>query len=712
MKGKIPMNVSQEETLFRNNSEPVNSKTFRLSKLSTACLLCILGSTCSFASEDEGIGDISLEDLLNIEVTVASNFKETELESGSTVEAILKSQWRDYGAESVSDAIGHLPSTMIYPVPWGGSAVAIRGYASNLSVRGIATVLDGIPMNNLRTGSALYDIRGFTVSSLDRIEMIRGPGSALYGSDAFHGVISMKTYQSKENNTDFWLQASSEGFVEGNANHTSILGDIAINASITTIDQSDQDIPYSYTVPGTTTVQTSSRANAYDAYMGVFKISVPISDTFKTNYGIYLKSHDSIESVSGGQSQSPFGSIFLNTDITDGKDRLVALKGDFEANFDNEITLEGKAYLWESRVEQFTDTSLLPGFGGAGSLSVGVEEVSGVSVLVKQPTNPLNTQWAVGIDYKKNEVSKSQTYLTASGTDRTIIFVAPDIIAGFDRDVKGLVVSAKTKLIDDRLQIVYGGRYDKYSDFGNQTSPRFGVIFLPTEKQALKLLYGEAFRAPIVTELLGAGGFKGNPDLEPEVIETTELVYMYQSDSWKLNVTYFESEWTNGIILTPTTDPDFTAEYNNVGENESDGLEITYRGSSGNWRWDLSASFVSSESISATGNVDYAAFPEKIFNLNFGYRFEEENLDLFVTNRIHQDAKEGPISNNVPAPNDLDDYFATDVTLDWSPSKKWTLQLGIRNIFDEENFVPAVWNNENGVQTLGTYVQAGFAFKL
>ncbi|WP_144392032.1 TonB-dependent receptor plug domain-containing protein [Pleionea sediminis] len=662
--------------------------------------------------EDEELFSLELHELLNIKVTVSSNFKESQLISGSTVDVILKSQWQDYGAENVSDALSHLPGTMIYPTTWGGSAVAIRGFASNLSVRGIATVLDGIPMNNLRTGSALYDIRGYSVSSLDRIEMIRGPGSALYGSDAFHGVISMKSYQSKEDNTDIWIHTSSEGFVESNVNHTSIVGDVAINASVTTIDQSAQDIPYSYTIPGTNTVETSARANAYDAYTGIFKISVPISNTFETNYGLYVKSHDSIESVSGGQSQSPFGSIFLDTDVTDGKDRLIALKGDFEVNFANEITFEGKAYLWKSSVKQYTDTSLLPGFDGRGSLGLGKEEVSGVSFLVKQPTNPLKTQWAIGIDYKKNKFDKSQNFLTESGEDRTIVFAVPPPQTGFDRDVTGLVVSAKTKLVDDRIQIVYGGRYDTYSNFGNQTSPRFGIIYLPTEKSALKLLYGEAFRAPISSELLGAGGFKGNPGLEPEVIETTELVYMFQSDSWKLNLTYFESEWTNGIILTPTTDPDFTAEYNNVGENESNGVEVTYRGSLENWRWDLSASMVNSKAITATGNIDYVAFPENIFNINFGYTFEKQNLDLYVTNRIHQDAKEGPISDNVPNPRPLKNFYNTDVTLEWKVSNQWSIQVGIRNIFDKENYLPAVWNNENGIRTLGTYFQAGLSIRL
>ncbi|MCO7225352.1 TonB-dependent siderophore receptor [Pleionea sp. CnH1-48] len=666
----------------------------------------------SFASEgeEEGFDDLSLEDLLSLEVTVASNFKETELESGSTVEVILKRQWKDYGAESVTDAISHFPGTMVYPVPWGGSAVAIRGYASNLSVRGIATVLDGIPMNNLRSGSALYEVRSYVAASLDRIEMIRGPGSALYGSDAFHGVISMKTYRSDKDNTDFDFLFSSEGGKIGNVNHTTVVGEgVTFNATAGLVDQSAQDIPYSYTIPGTSIVRTSSRANSYEAHTGVFKLDVTHSDTFKTEYGVYVKEHDSIESVSGGQNQSPFGSIFLDRDITDGYEDLVAFKAAFEANFDDNITFEGKVFHWESEGETFTDTTTIT---GVGSIGLSEESLTGISLLVKQSENSWNTQWAVGLDLKTGAIDSASTEFTVSGTDRTVIGQIVTAQSGFERDVEGLVVSAKTKVLDDSLQFVYGGRYDKYSDFGNQTTPRFGVIYLPDSESAIKLLYGEAFRAPIAAEIFGAGIIKGNPNLQPEIVETTELVYMLQKESWKFNATYFQSDWTNGIIIVPTTDPNFNAEYANVGINEASGYELTFRGQAGDWRWDFSGSWISSEAVTASGNVDYAAFPEQIYNINFGYAIPDHDLDLYVTNRMHRGAKEGPISNNVPNPPELNGYFVTDATLDWSINKQLNIQFGIRNLFDREAVLPAVWNNENGILTIERYLQFGISYKL
>jgi len=696
------MNIQTVQKNQKTRKKPAHSFL-----LKSSLALLVSFSTNAFSSdEDDEMADISLEDLLNIEVTVASNFAETELEVGSTVEAIFDSQWRDYGAKNVGEAIGHLPSTMVYPTAWGGSAVAIRGYASNLSVRGIATVLDGIPMNNLRTGSALYEIRGYTLPSFNRIEMIRGPGSALYGSDAFHGVLSLKTYQSEEDNLEFDANFSSEGYKDTSLNFTRIISDgVAFNSSVTAIDQGAQDIPYSYTNPFTATVESSDRDNSYDAYMAIAKLNVEHSDTLKSSYGVYFKGHDSEESISGGRNFTPF-SIFINRDITHGSDDLSAFKAALEVNYEDDITLEAKAFHWNIETSNFSDLTTL---GQSGQIADGEEENTGIDVILKQPDNAWNTQWTVGLSYKKAEITKGMnTFIDDSGNT---LAISEDGLVGFDRNVKSFIFSAKSKFLDDSLQIVYGGRVDEYSDFGNQTTPRVGAIYLPSENQSFKLLYGEAFRAPIASELLGGGLLIGNLDLKPELVETSELIYMYQGDFWKLNLTLFQSDWADGIILLPSEMQGFS-EYTNVGQNESDGVEVTYRGSLNNWRWDISASFVSSKAITDSGSADYVAFPEKIYNINFGYHFESNNLDLYVTNRIQQDTKAGPITANVPEPDDLSNYSTTDITLDWQINSNWNIQTGIRNAFDKSNYIPGVWGNENGVLTLGRDFQLSFSYKM
>ena len=91
---------------------------------------------------------------------------------------------------------------------------------------------------------------------------------------------------------------------------------------------------------------------------------------------------------------------------------------------------------------------------------------------------------------------------------------------------------------------------DRYNNFGNQFTPRAGLIYLPEKNIALKALYERAFRAPSGTELYGQPIlYYGNKDLKPQTIDIYELVYIQREKKWKASVAGFYSYWKNGIVL-------------------------------------------------------------------------------------------------------------------------------------------------------------------
>lgn len=109
-------------------------------------------------------------------------------------------------------------------------------------------------------------------------------------------------------------------------------------------------------------------------------------------------------------------------------------------------------------------------------------------------------------------------------------------------------------MIKKTLYLLAGGRVDDYSDVGTQSTPRGGLIYLPTEKTSVKALYGRAFMSPAASALYGQPGFsEGNKDLKPETIDTYELVMMYKEKKGKVSLNGFYSSWKNGIILIPNT---------------------------------------------------------------------------------------------------------------------------------------------------------------
>ena len=100
--------------------------------------------------------------------------------------------------------------------------------------------------------------------------------------------------------------------------------------------------------------------------------------------------------------------------------------------------------------------------------------------------------------------------------------------------------------IRDNLRLTVGGRYDDYSDFGGHFSPRAGLWWEYLKGYDLKLLYGNAFRAPSFSELYGL--WYGNPDLGPEIIDTYEVSLGAQfTPPFSGRATYYQSFVKDGI---------------------------------------------------------------------------------------------------------------------------------------------------------------------
>lgn len=168
----------------------------------------------------------------------------------------------------------------------------------------------------------------------------------------------------------------------------------------------------------------------------------------------------------------------------------------------------------------------------------------------------------------------------------------------------------------------------------------------------------------------------------------------------------------------PSGNPVLPAIWENINSNKSRGAEITYRGSLENWQWDFSASYVDSKAVTTRGDIDYVVFPKQIYNINFGYLFKEQGIDVYIINRVHRNVKEGPtllsfnpnVPDFVPNPADLKDYWNTDVTLNYN-QENLNVQLGVHNIFDKENILPSVWSSENGLNQLGRTVSLSLEWR-
>jgi iron complex outermembrane receptor protein len=153
----------------------------------------LITSAAAGTSRDQ-LYALSLEDLMKVEVESVSMFKEDALKVAASVYSVDMDDANRWNYFDNSDALDMASGVQTYHTFFGGNPIAIRGYAQFLSVRGVSTLIDGVPVNDLIFGSGQYDNEHISLGITDNLEVIKGPGSTLYGSDAFHGTMAFKSY--------------------------------------------------------------------------------------------------------------------------------------------------------------------------------------------------------------------------------------------------------------------------------------------------------------------------------------------------------------------------------------------------------------------------------------------------------------------------------------------------------------------------------------
>ena len=266
----------------------------------------LLISVESIAGDDDLqlLKDLSIYELLKVRVTVASKFVENPLDTGSVVSIITSDYWQARGARRLEDALSYMPGFVALPHFLGVKQYAVRGFTST-NGSGIQTLWDGVPINTFPVGTAQLDHADIQLNTLKSIEVIRGPGSALYGSEAFHAVVSLNAFESERDLQLFSLRVGSNGYYEGSyKNSATIFDDWRVNLAISTNYQSDQRFSYAYLNGGM--LQRSKRDYRYGTSTASIKLTSNQADKLAYKFGVYYNNY-------GHKDFFLVGLVFLKT---------------------------------------------------------------------------------------------------------------------------------------------------------------------------------------------------------------------------------------------------------------------------------------------------------------------------------------------------------------------------------------------------------------
>jgi outer membrane receptor for ferrienterochelin and colicins len=524
-------------------------------------VLLALATAARLAAQESDLAGRSLEDLLKMQipsVEAASMRSQKTIDAPSSVTIVTADEIRHYGYRTFADVLRSVRGFYV-SYDRNYSYVGVRGFGRPGDYNGrVLLLVDGHRINDDVYDGALVGTEfPLDVDLIDHVEVVRGPGSSLYGTSAFFAVINVVT-------------KTGEG-VKG--------------------------------------LEVAGDAGSFETYRGRLTygrragsgLDALVSGTLYDSQGpdrLYYPEYDdpsTHDGVAAGVDDDRFGSAFGRLSY-----RNVTLAASYVSREKTVPTGSFETVFGDPR-NQTTDTRGYVDLSYARTLAGGTDfsarlyydhyEYDGTYIydysetdepfLVENRDLGKGRWW--GAEARAGHTFFGKHTLTLGGEYRDYLqqyqanYDADPFVEYLDGDRSGDVAALYLQdefAISPRVLLSAGARYDHYSTFGGTTNPRFAFIVRPSAKSAVKLLYGQAFRAPSAYELYyEAPTSKANLDLGPERIKTAEAVWeQYVGDRLRATASVFYSRIDD--LISQTLDPaDGMILYENLGRAETRGIE-------------------------------------------------------------------------------------------------------------------------------------------
>jgi outer membrane receptor for ferrienterochelin and colicins len=688
----------------------------------------------TYAELDKNLQNIfrmSLEELMNVKIITAGKKPENVKDIPASVIIITRSDIELYGYSTLSEIIENIPG--MYKVNDygmdGHDKFGVRGFWSDISNKHLMIFVNGINQQDSHHNNFSLNKIAVPVEAIDRIEVIRGPMSVIYGSGSFFGVINIITNQIDEDNKsivslslgDNNTQKISARIVESERDHT-----ISINVGIYNSGGIDQ--PYNKmmaesiasAMPTTSTNDLLEVGTKYFGFHGKFKkIYTDFSFTESNN-----ESYLFVPSFKDGTQ-----SKYLATNSVIG----------FKDDFNKKISFDTKICYYT------TNHKLDYDYFFEDSFNYQVLQAQAYELdfnLFYNPNPKLNI--SSGINYRSASDVESRIHLPSSGI-QDLYNVNSETSPGESIVTRGIFSQVSYKPVDD-LTLVAGLRLEQmpvyelrridasnsigvppltwqasysYDDIG--VIPRLAAIWNINENRFMKFLYGQAISRPSFW-ILHAALINEIPDLEPEKIQTVELNYFTKLPfNLIINTSLFYNMLDNMIVRDHGIDSagEYYDTYNNSGERNTVGAELTIQHNpTDRFNVELSGSYQETEN--ANINVIPGYSPNLLLYLKAGYRIRPDMTFAFNCNYVDKmetywSVNEQGVGNRI-SDESFEAYYLLNANFQVKNFFKDELTLNIKgsNILNRDIFYPPTKNNPfftKGTMAAGSRVLVSISYK-
>jgi iron complex outermembrane receptor protein len=498
---------------------------------------------------------LSLEQLMEIEVPTvygACKYDQKVTDAPASVTIITADEIKKYGYRTFAEILRSVR---------GFSVSNDRNY-QYLGVRGfsrpgdynsrVLLLIDGHRLNNnIYDQAPIGTDFPLDIDLIDRVEVIRGPGSSLYGTSAFFGVINVITRQGKDlKSSEVSGSAGNQETYSGRLSYGNKLpGGLEMLVSASRYDSEGEDRLYFKEFDALGENNGIADHADGDSYYSLFS-KFTLRDLTLTG------------AIASREKVIPTGAY--QTVFNDPRNRTTDAYGYLDLKYSHKLKAQGevtaRAYYenFRYRGDYIYEDPLQVNKDFADGEWVGFELMASRRFLGKH-------QLTAGFEDRYNLRLDQRNYWVDS------------VDGGLDdqrsSNIYALYMQDEYQILSN-LSLIGGVRYDHYNSFGGTTSPRLALIYKPYEKSILKFLYGKAFRAPNVYEMFYEDDelYRANPDLRPERITTTEVVYdQYLGEHFRstLSAYYYRIKG----LISQQSEPDEFLIYENTETIRARGIE-------------------------------------------------------------------------------------------------------------------------------------------
>jgi iron complex outermembrane receptor protein len=499
------------------------------------------------APNTEDLSEMSLEDLLNVEVTAPSKKPQLEAEAPAVVQVITASEISWLGFNTLEEVLEY--AVGLSSVNGEGNTFTTTTVRGNTLVNyqtNTLLLLDGVPIYSPYHGS--FDFSAIPLSSIRQIEIVKGSNSVLYGTNAVSAVIDIRTKD--KDTTTFKARLGRFHTAHTESAFFRKFGDVTASVFLDTTATRGEPLDYVDEAGVALRLPKSSETHALIATLGYKGAYARVQQFQRDAPSVKTRGFPVITDFDGNSQTLP------EQNVEDGW----LLTGGYVHKLSKIASLSSRLTYYRWRL----DKDVINGLWNYSS-----QQLQAESDLSLEPTKWASLTVGAQLEYQKARRFQGDVDVYDVGKDDRPTYTAAVYVNG---EVK----------VHKQLSLYYGGRfylsyYDAVDDAVvlKNLSPRAAVVYKPKRNFVVKAIFGQSFRAPTYFEKEAASPkVLGSPDLDPEKSTSFDLVASYKTKWFTVNLDGFHQVISDKITRVKIPDdPMGRSENANVGDVTFDGVE-------------------------------------------------------------------------------------------------------------------------------------------